>query len=543
MPIFPAYTREELITRARNLLRTRRRGIDLGPYSDYDLWARILGLVAWAEQKRAESALSALDPRTSVGEALTMHARDHGIVTEGVRAEGWVILLAEGPLAVQPGGSVLRHVDGTEYTLDADAVLPDSIDEGEGEGAHVQRFYAGHRSGRRRLYQGRPPEWAFREPEVGQVYRHEPTGELVALRAVDNADALRRYLVELYNDLAVEPALHDRFTRQRGIVARVTAAQPGARGNKDPKDVLRLVEPYESVRAEAYVLRLEGGRDALSPGETQAALAALFRERGPLGSLEELRQLGKAALEQLTECYVVPATHGIGSYTLLPVRAEGAYVGEADQQALVRYVGARVSPADRIFAATVYEQADTTLDFVDVQVSPSYRPDWAMPAAALTPGLAGLSATGGGMMLSFVEALPAELGAGCRVLITYRATPGPYLCQRTIVALADRVATLDAPLPFPPEAEEVCYVTPGGPLGERLLEALYAAYDARPPSAGVPLRVRHPPTPAGDDAEALIGALARVEGVLDVAYARGDAPDLSEPGGVLVPACVVRMFA
>lgn len=532
MLTLPAYTRDELVERARNLLRTRRRGIDVSHGSDYDLWSRILGAVAWATQKHAEAAFLLEDPRRAFGAYLDAYATEMGVGrsvagvdTAATRARGMVILLGTGA-ATQPAGSLLRHADGTTYTLDADATT---------SAVESKTLYAGHRSTRRRLYQGHTGA-GFATAVAGEIYLATQTGEFCALQSVDNQDVLERYLFDLYNPLDADPALHATFVKQSGTVALVTASAAGTRGNKDAKDTLIVESPISGVQAEAHILKLSGGASPMTPAELRAALATLLATRAPFGTLDDVRQ---RALETpgvpLGECFVSP--DGLGSTLLLPMREDGPYVGAAERTALLARVRAGFSPADKFSTLSVYEARDTRIDVVNIQVAEIYRPDWELPNESVR-GIALSASTISSITLA--TAAPT-LAVGDRILIATRGAAGPYIVARRVTAIASLTLSLDAPLPFPP-AVGSSYVTPGGALSEGLLETLYAAYEARAPSTA-PATIRYPQATTSDAPEAILGALSRLEGVLDVAFHAGASPDLSVPGGVLVPACVLRMYA
>lgn len=541
MPDFPAYARDELEERARNLLRTRRRGIDVTRFSDYDLWARILAALAWGEQKRAEGLLLLLDPRRAFGGYLEAFARDAGIgreITEvgagATYASGKVILLAtpgSGPL-LQPADSILRHRDGTEFTLDMNATTSAAVDK---------TLYAGHLSSRSRIYQGHlgdGPTSAL----AGEVYLAMATGEYAAVKNADNHAALSRHLVDWYIPLDRDPALHDAYVLQQGVVASVTATKPGARGNKESKDTLTVVSPTGGVLAEAFVVSIGGGRNAMTPAELQDAVGAITSTRAPMGTLEEIRQVALACPDVLlSECFVAPAVDGLSSYALLPVRPDGAFVGAADRAALLSYVSARFSPVDRFTAVSVYEELDTRFDVLTVQVSEIYRPDWQLPDESEV-GITIADATVDAVTIE----VDAPIAVGDRVIITERSGSAFLVVRRVVESVAAEpagsVLMLDAPLPYPPTAGEAV-LTPGGALAEGIVEALYAAYAARGPSAGGGGQVRYPAAGTSDEPDAIASAVSRLEGVLDAAYRTGEGPDMGVPGGVLVPQCVIRMYA
>lgn len=538
MPDFPAYTRDELTERGRSLLLSRRRGIDVSLGSDYDLWARMLGALAWGEQKRAEQLLLNLDPRRASGGYLATYAAELAVgrdVTEtstaATYAGGTVILTSNTGGETLPAGTVLRHADGTEYTLDADVTLQ-SV-------ASAKVLRAGHLSSASRLYQGHVGG-GFVMVDVGEVYRAARTTELLLVQDADNQAQLTRYLVDFATPTSEAPELHDTYVQQPGASASVTAKEPGERGNKEPGDALTVLAPVGGVSAQARIVALSGGADAMQPAEVRAAIAALLGTRAPTGTLADIRELCLSAPGlSLSECYVLPALSGLSTYTLLPVRADGQYVGTADCAKLVAYVSARTSPVDRFEALSGYEVFDTRIDVLNVQVAAQYAPDFSLPDET-EPGIALTAATVS--TLSLARAVPG-LFVGARIIVTTRGSSGAYIVVRRVVSIADDEITLDTPLPFPPDIGD-SYVTPGGALAVQIVDALYAAYSAQAPGMGDDdaARIRYPEAPTSDKPEGILRTVSDVEGVTDVAFTSGSAPSLLYPGGVLVPVCTIRMF-
>lgn len=531
----PAYTREELDERARNLIRSRRRGADVSLGSDFDIWARMLGALAWGIQKHGEIAFKLLDQTKSFGTFLRQYALENGVgrgitgtSTAAVKATGKVILRSTTASQMQASGSVLRHADGAEYTLDANATTSATA---------AKTLLVGHRSGRRRLNQG-STSGTFVTAVQGEVYRFSPTGEYVALKDVENASTLQRYLFDLYNDLDVDPEIHDQFAQQFGVVGSITASKPGARGNKDAKDVLAVVSPAGTIQAEATILYLRDGADDMPPSAMQEALRLLFAERGGTGTVDDIRAIAKGYPGiDVIECYVTPGANGIGTYGLLPVSADGSYIGASELTAVKDYVADRVSPVDKLFAAAVYEEIDSAITRIDVLCGSTLEPDWSLSDQAsegitvTTPGTSSID-------LFSVD----DIAIGDRVIVTdYGTTHPPYIVQRRVTSLAGLTIGLDSPLPHPPGN---AVVTPGGPLGQRIIDAIYAAYEQRSPSAdqsGVQL-VRFPAPTVSDDKQAIASAVAGVDGVIDCSIRGGSPASLPNAGGLLVPACAIRMY-
>ena len=545
-PDFPAYTRSELVERGRNLLSTRRRGIDTEYGSDYDIWARMLGWLAWSEQKRAEALLIAQDPRRASGQYLAEYAEELSVgrdvaslTTAALPSTGSVIVLSAGAVQV-PAGTLLRHADGTEYALSSPADISASAGK---------MLCAGLGSSRTRIYQGHFGS-GFVNVVPGEVYCSLQTGEFFAVVAADNHSSTLGYLLDILPPLSTDPELLDVFVQMPGGVASVAAVAPGMRGNKEPRDVLTFEGAPASVVPQSEVIWLSGGADAMTTSEVRAAAAALLAQRAPTMTLEDIRQLALAAPltggVKLSECYVLPAYNGISTYTLLGVRADGQYLAEGHRHELVAYVSARCSPVDKLDTAPILEFFDTQIKTLSVQVSDLYAPDFSLPDESER----GIEITDGtNTELTLAEA-PVGIVEGARVIVTSAAGAGaPYSVVRRVVGLSagNTVLSLDAPLPYPPELSwDKSYVTAGGPLAEAILQAIAEAYRSRAPSLGTDggvARLRYPPTLLGDSTEAVLRAVSQVEGVIDVSYF-GDSPrDEEDLGAVYVPSCTVRMYA
>lgn len=535
MPDMPTYTPDELDQRGRDLIRTRRRGADVSPRSDYDIWAKLLRALAWGMQKQADTARRMLDPTDSFGAYLQQLVAESGLGADitmtsaaATKATGKVIILSTTASQTQPAGSVLQHADGTQYTLGADVTTPATA---------TKTLRAGDRSGRRRLYQGHVGG-GFVTAATGEVYRYAGTGEYCALRDVENRSTLQRYLFDLYNELDADPAIQDQFTQQLGAVGSITASKAGTGANKDAKDVLTVVSPAGTVIATAFILELSGGADALSPAAMQAALRDAYATRQGAGTIEDIRQVALSYPQApLRECYVVPATHGISTYTLLPIHADGQYVGDTLLADILAYVSARVSPVDKVYGSAVYELIDPAIDFVNVQVSEVYEPDWHLPDESVR----GLTITTPGSSTLELNAI-GDMAMGDRCIIsTFGSAQGPYIVQRRVTGISSTTITLDEPLPFPPDPQS--YVTPGGPLAQAIIDAIHLAYDARAPSVGdTGPQVRLPTSLVTSDPQGIVAAVSQVEGVLDAEAKGGSTPTLSTPGGVLVPGWVIRMY-
>lgn len=542
MPDFPSYSLDELVQRARDHVRLRQRSADVSYGSDYDIWSRIQGFVAFQLQKQSESLVRLADPLKSFGSFLREHADTYGVgkaLSEtsyaAQTATGVVIIRSATAAQTQSAGSVLTAADGTTYTLDLDTTTPASASK-------VLRV--GHRSGRQRLYQGHAGG-GFVSPAAGEVYSYDATGEYAGLYAVDNGSQLKRHLVDLYTPLSQTPSIGDTLTQVYGVVATVTASVAGAAGNRDPGDVLTISSPHGTIVATATVLRMSGGRDALTPAQMQAAMHDLLGVRlGPM-SLSEIRDLVlRYPSIPLRECFIFPGLYGPGSYALMPVREDGNFLAQVDLDAIRNYVEASTSPIDKFYTTQTSEARDNLVT-LEVRVAPNMGPDWTMPSgrtAALTvqPGSTATRV--------YVDSIPSDLAVGHRVVISSETVGSPYdgyIVERRVSAVSGGSLYFEVsePLPLPPTGT-YGFVTPGGPLSQRIIDALYAHYDAQAPSldTGVDRYIYPAPTQT-NDVDGLIAAVTAVEGVLDATGYYTGTPTLAL-GAILVPqATQIKMWA
>jgi hypothetical protein len=534
MPDQPSYSRDELDQQARDLLRTRRRGVDVKDGSLWDFDARILGALTWGVQAQSKVAKRLLDRAQAFGIYLRQYAYEAGVGADvtattigATRATGRVIIRSTTGSQTQLAGSVLRHADGTEYTLDANATTSATA---------AAVLYAGHRSGRRRLYQGHAGG-GFTALGSGNVLRFLRTGELCAIQDYEPATALQRYLFDLYNDLDADPETLDAFQQQLGCVGLITARVAGARANKEPKDTLTIASPAGTILGEATILYTRGGADVMSPAAQQAAISELDATRAGTGTIEDIRQIALSyPYANIRECYVIPATFGVSSYTLLPILAEGQWLSSSVRSDVVDYVRARLSPLDRVHAQGVYEEIDTEITSFNIAVSESYEPDWTLANPAL-PGLSITTTGSASLVLSAVD----DIAVGDRIIVTANGSSGAYIVQRRVTALVGLTVSLDMPLPFPPDVAGAL-VTPGGPLADAIIEAIYEAYEARAPSvASTGPEIRFPPPLVSDDVTGICAAVSRVPGVVDAEFIGGAPTLLTAAGGVLLPAMTILM--
>lgn len=540
MPDFPAYTRDELVQRARDIIRGLLRGADVAEGADYDIKSRILGTLAFSMQQHAGVVLRNVDPRKAFGVFLREYIDIQGIgetlletSAAARKASGKAIIRSATGTQTQLSGSALTHADAAAYALTANATT---------NATAVKTLRSGHRSGRKRVNQGHVGG-GFVAAVAGEVYQFSPTSEYVALYDADNGGDSMQHTFLLYNELDADPAMHSQFVQQFGAVASIEAAVAGRAGNKDAKDTLLITSPSGTIQATAYILSLTGGRDALTTAQMQAAIRDLQGTRLGAMTLEELRLLAMTyPTTQLRECFLFPGKRGIGTYELLPVGEEGPLVATADRNALVTFMADRTSPVDHFFSAAIAEVKDT-LATLEVRVAANMAPDWMLPDSGATP-----LAVAGGSTTTQVNVATTGMEVGDRVIIAcvQAADPFvPYIVQRRIAAIGGTPhIEVDEALPYPPVAAE-SFVTPGGPLGQAIIDALYAYYDDQSPSGIItaPSRYyRYPAPGTSENVQALIGRVTAVPDVLDAHGYYPAAPTLAYNEVVVPAAIAIKMW-
>jgi hypothetical protein len=199
-------------------------------------------------------------------------------------------------------------------------------------------------------------------------------------------------------------------------------------------------------------------------------------------------------------------------------------------------VAARLSPVDKLHAAGVYEEVDTAIATLNVAVAENYEPDWTL-ANPSQPGLTVTTTGSQSLVLSAVD----DIAVNDRVIVSTTGIgtgSGPYIVQRRVTSLVGLTVGLDLPLPYPPGTSDT-RVTPGGPLADSLIEAIY---QARAPSvASTGPEIRFPPPAVSDDEAGICAAVSTVPGVVDAEFLGGAPVTLTQAGGVLLPGCTILM--
>lgn len=512
MPEFPAYTRDELDQRARNVMRFLMRSwlqsdADTSDGSDYDIYARMLGAIAHGMQTHASTALRLIKPAQSFGAFLRQFAENAGIgqsITEttaqALAASGYAMILGTNSApATQPAG-FLQHSDGTRYLTNLVSLT-----------AGTNSFRSGFRSGRKWLEQG----WITGAPQTilaGQTFTHSASFELCAVRWVSGSQ------IQLWDNLSFEPAMHDLFTRTTGAVTAITCQRTGFVGNKDPKTPLAIESPGSSVFPAARVLTLTGGRDALQQGEIQSSLRELYGSRLGAMTLEEIRQL---CLEcpglDMRDVFLLPGFFGANSYRAIAMGTDRAAFSAPDAVVLSAYAENNL-PDGHTFSAlgpSLVADDDAAARLV-VKVSPENMPDYYVQG-----GNASLAVTTGctTTRLVFPVNPTGTIRVGDRVTVWARHTSAPahyYLVQRSVTAVSSTYIDVGEALPFPP-ASGNAYVGSSCPIGQAVIDAVLRFYDEQVPVFASNVSAVYPAPEVTATRDGMIKRVADVPGVLDVA--------------------------
>lgn len=531
MPDFPSYTLEELEERARAHHRIRTPAADVAYGSDYDMRSRALARIAFGFQKTAENALRIMNPLKSFGAFLREHAANAAVganlqesVTTAQASRGMVIIRSTTTGQLLTAGHVLRHADGTEYTLDSNVTT-----------ASTPAIVCGDRCTRRSIRQG-STSGTF-ATTTGGVLKFDPTGEYCAVLAYQNGGDSAYHTVELHNDLDADPEIGDTFSAVFGALGMVTCSSLGKVGNKDQKNTLTIVSPTGTISATAYVVYLEGGRDELSPAEMREGIRALYADRYGGVTLEKIRDIAMDyPRTKLREVFVCPGMRGFGAYTLYPIGEGVPFVPQAIADDVAAYVAARISPVDKVSGETVTETVEEDM-IIEARVSPVFEPDWLM-SDGNTAAYSTVS-TGSTTMRVGITGVGSDgiIQVGHRVIVSNRkssAPKAPYIVHRKVTAVGTNYIDVDEPLPYPVGSNGV--VSPGGALAQSVIDAVYSFYENQSPFLQTSLNTwyRYPVPTITSSREGFAKRISDIDGVLDVAI-KGDLFSPSTGREVLVP--------
>jgi hypothetical protein len=531
---FPAYTREELDTRARALVRFLQfnalgiRDADVRPGSDYDIKSRLVGAIAEMLQELGKSALKVIDPLHSFGDFARQYASVHGIGAvldetdyQAVRSTGTAIARSSTGSQSITAGTVLQHPDGTQYTVDT---------TGSTTAAAPKSFTTGHRSTRRHIFHG----VLVADTLPGEIYE-APGGELCAVRGGDLATETKYRWTQLENELDSLPAAGSGFSQRLGRVIPITAVTPGRIGNKEPKDLLTFVSPPGTVLADARIIRLSGGRNTLSTSQIQQGIRSLYGTRLGALTLQEIYSLVfETPLVDVREAYVFPGMQGLrgaGLYLVVPIGATLGISSAADRTAIFDYAARFVPPTDVIGTSSTTHVPITLA--LTIKVDQRSLPDWTPPPSfSLTVTTATVS------RLTFGGSIPAgTFEVGDRVIVSVARGAGfdEDVCfmHLRITNIGAAFIDISPSMPFAPDQAEV---SPGGPYGDGLVRALYDYFDNQAPYAE---SYSYPSTVRPSAVDTIRAAVMDVPGVLDcVADDLGSAVlaegDVYSPGALVL---------
>ncbi len=479
----------------RGELTTATSAPDLSEGGDYDRFARMLSLVFTGNQTQGIYILRQIFPQLSDGEFTMVHAAARGLQRlVAAKSLGRVRIIGSSDGLVQGVGSILTHLDGTEYTLRANATTRTPTWTGK---------TAGLGSTRSRLVV-LPSTTGM---AVDDLITH--AGAVRAIKAV-----IGTFGIDLYDPLPADPTVTGAITETRGVVGLVEASKAGKAGNKPTGETLTLSSPTAGITAATIVEFLGGGGDEETIDELKRRVAAHESGSAGGGNLEDWRQTARAPEGvRLDEAFVYPGFRGPGTIDIIAMGVTDARRVGADALELVAEHLRDSIDALADFNVFDAEHSAPKID-VDVTLKPrvGYEPDWV--GSFTTNGVPTTTRI-------FVSATPVgTIEVGDRVLVPIVVGSTALLVQAKTTAVTATYVDVEAGvLPVAPAAGVA--IRPGGPLVEGSMDAIDELFDSLGPgvSVGLTTYTRHPaPGEDWDDklrVNHLIGSLLAVEGMLD----------------------------
>lgn len=522
---FPTLSDDELVQLARDYLAFHAGlvgvDLDLGDGSDADMTARLLASLQSMAQRQATALMTAASPIKAYGAFLREHATCYGIGpdfgsvgVDAIAATGYAIIVCTVGSTVVPSGLVLRAPDGQTYVTTGSATAPAAA------GGSV---YPGWRLGEsRRVFivgTGNGVGTTTFNPAIGDVLTAAPSGELGGVLESVSSDS-QQIRFELYNDLNAVPAT---FSRALAVVVPITAQTAGRAGNRDPKSALTVQSPPAGVSTSASVLYCEGGRDAMTPAEMRTQLRDLFATRQMQARNSEVVDLAMSTPRgYVGAAYVMPGYLGVGSVHLITVSTFGRATSGNRGTLVNQLVRDRLPRGIKLTGSGVRELAAGSTT-IDVDCAVGYGPDFVMRngTGSLTGTYVGASA----ITLSGVTDATLLPRVGDRIIVAPTSVgTAPEVQKRAWIKQfkvgvvssgggGSYTLLLDGAINY---AGASVVITPGGPMGQAVIDAIVKSYDTRVPSAPATPLVVYPDLEASTNQGALTRAIAAVPGVIDV---------------------------
>ncbi len=501
------YTEAQLAAFARAQIRSLFTDADVTPFSDWDLYARLVGAMAGGSQAHALALVRAMFPRTCDGATLPEHARRRGLPELGpTYARGIAVATSEIAGAVLFAGTTITRGDGVTYSTTEDAVATLSAYSGGTvyDGSSTTRLLVSSTSGIAPgdvLFVGSYPFVVLGVPCSGAV-------------DVDGA------LPEL-------PPAGSALTAIPGAAVPVVAAVRGPRGNADPIEdaSATMSTPDKAWSSDVLLYRVSGGADAESEDELRARVVDFDAGRPAGTNVEAIRQTILAYPDvRIGAAFVYPNAGYPGRIVAVIYGPSGARplssaVAEAVESYALDVIGSEV---DLSVVPLDYDGTAVDVD-VTVTAGASFGPDWGSVGSESFTVAAGSDTSTVNMTSSPV----GIIAPGDRVLV--RVAWGVFYrtLQRRVASVSSAGVTLSEPLPRPPVVGST--ITSGSPIAQGIIDAVEAMFDALGPGTYVVTdtkdRLRWPsPTSTWyavlSDSRVLT-TIADVDGVLDVTHTGG----------------------
>ena len=452
-------TFSELVTLAKNAVRTRITQADTSDGSHYDLFSRMLAAVFFGNQEQARYVLRQIFPDTAETSFLEDHADGRGIDRLQPAAGGGQVQIEGTASSTQGAGSALTHADGTAYTMGSGVTLtlPTWTGKTVGSGSSVGRVIV--------------------LPDVSDMSADDLVtidGEVRAIRTVLNSVNA----IDFYEPLAAAPAATTAITATAGAVATVTADATGKSANKDTGDTLTLSSPGAGVTAATTVLEISGGRDLERDEELAERIQDFDSRRPGAGNLEQIREWARTVDGVgVSEAFVFPGFRGFGTVDVVIYGASGSRAMPSEDVATVQAaLDTLTDPGlDLLVLSAVFESIPSDI-VIRVEPAPGFEADF----SDLTFEITGSSSTTSRLFLNADPVGTIEVGD--RVFVPVQIGGMWKTYEQNVTALNSGSQYIDVEAPsggvaLPAAPTVGTEILPSGPFGATLLAAIEAVFE------------------------------------------------------------------
>ncbi len=496
------YTEDEFRELSNAQIRSNVTGADVSPYSDYDLWARVLAAIASGSQAHAAALGRQIFPKDCDESELEAHGASRGLgYLAPTKARGYLIVEGDAGDLV-PSGSLFG---GGGYVALADTVA--------GSGA-LTPVAAVEGSGRERLLVSDTSGMS-----VGMILAVGT--QTTAVKAIPASG-----IVDLLLPLSVIPFVGDLVSGVAGALVPVEATATGARWNAPGGSVLAFdAVPVGTGFSDTGIsASIAGGADAESASDYRGRIVDFEAGRAASTNVESVRTLARAFPDaRIAEAFVYPNLGYPGHTYVVAYGAPGAReLSTLATSALELFLlGGIGSEVDITVEPIAFDGTAADIDLT-VLAGTGFEPDWGSSALSTFT-------TGPGSTTSRVELTTSPVGVitvGSRVLVPVVVGAMFRTEQRQVQAVDATGFDLTQDLSAEPASGVT--ITSGSAAAQRIIDSLTKYFETRGPGTYVASatkdRIRWPnPGTAGGAvvSEASLLAAAAVEGLITAEFTSG----------------------